>query len=208
MIDLQKRYKALTVMAVIMAFFVVGADSTSAASLQSSKPTNNSVKAVRKHIITPNQARNFLNDLDMPTRDYSNIGEANKYGKYEADSYSLKLETRDFNRYQNNISYSVFGDKFIAKAVELDLAVNDLSFSSNAIKEFTKYSDRLTYKVTGKNLTPQIKKAIQTKTNGQWIINGYKIKLTKEIFPDEKIIKGVEPTSDHGAFSLTFLIEL
>lgn len=207
---LLKRYKALMVMAVIVTavVLVVKAESASATSLQNPKPANTSVKAARKHIITPNLARNFLNDLDMPTRDYSDTWGANKYGKYQASSDSFKLETRDFNRYQNNISYSVFGDKFIAKAVELDLAVNDLSFSSNAINEFTKYSDKLMYKVTAKNLTPQIKKAIQTKTNGQWVINGYKIKLTKEIFPDEKITKGVEPTSDHGAFSLTFLIEL
>lgn len=208
--NLRKRYQTLVLMAVILAIavFVVRTESVNAASLQSPKSTNTGVKAVRKHIITPNQARNFLNDLDMPTRDYEKTGGLGHYGKYEADSDKFILETRSPNRFLNNLSYSVFGDKYIARAVELDLNVNDVSFSSNAIGELIKYSDYLMYKVTDKHLTPQIKKSIQTKTPGEWLVNGYKIKLMKEIFPDEELIKGVEPTSDHGAFSLTFLIEL
>jgi len=209
--NLQKRYKALTVIFIIVAatFYVVKSEPVNAsASLQSSKANTTSVKTVKKHIITPNQARNFLNDLDMPTRDYVDSWGPNKYGKYEACSDNFILETRDINRYKNNLSYSIFGNKFVAKAVELDLNVNDVSFSSNAVGELIKYSDDLMYKVTGKHLTPQIKKAMQTKTSGEWLVNGYKIKLTKEIFPAEKIIKGIEPTSDYGSFSLTFLIEL
>lgn len=166
------------------------------------------IKAAKKRIITPNQARNFLNDLDMPTRPYSDMWGANKYGKYEADSDNFILESRDVNRYKNNLSYSVLGTKFAAKAVELNLNVNDMSFKKNAVGELIKYSDVLIYKVTGKHLTPEIKKAMQTQTSGEWLVNGYKIKLTAYIAPDEKVIKGEEPTSDHGAFSLMFLIEL
>lgn len=208
--NLRKSYKALAVMVVIAAaaVFVFRAESVTAASSQTSKANMTSVKTFKKRIITPNQARNFLKDLDMPTRDYENTGDLGHYGKYEARSDYLKLETRDFNRYINNLTYYVRGDKFVAKAVELDLNVNDLSYKANAIGELIKYSEALTVKVTGEKLTPQIKKAIQTKTPGEWVVKGYKIKVTKEIFPDEKIIKGVEPTSDHGAFSLTFLIEL
>lgn len=208
--NLRKRYKVIMLMIFIMATFIFVAreESVSAASLQNSKSANISAKTAKKGLIPPRQARNFLNDLDMPTRDYVNTWGPNSYGKYEADSDRLILETRDPNRYLNNLSYSVFGDKYVAKAVELDLNVNDISFSSNAVGELIKYSDYLMYKVTGKHLTPQIKKAIQTKTSGEWVVNGYKIKLKEATFPDEKIVKGVEPTSDHGAFSLTFLIEL
>lgn len=208
--NLPKMYKILTVIAVVVAVavFIVKTESASAASLQTSKPTNTSVKAVRKRIITPNQARNFLNDFDMPTRDYEMTGEVGYYGKYEARSDYLLLETRDPNRYINNLTYYVSGDKFVAKAVELELNVNDLSYKANAIAALIKYSNGLIYKVTGEKLTPEIKRAIQTQTNGNWTINGYKIKLAKELFPDERIVKGVEPSSDHGAFSLTFLIEL
>lgn len=162
----------------------------------------------KKPILTPSRACNFLNDLDMPTRDYENIGTSGHYGKYEADSDRFILETRDPNRFLNNLSYSVFGDKYLVRAVELDLNVNDISFSSNAISELIKYSDYLMYKVTGKHLTPEMKNAMHKKNRGEWIINGYKIKLAKEIFPDEKPVKGVESTSDHGAFSLMFIIEL
>lgn len=209
--NLGKRYKALTVITVIiaMAIFVVKSEPVKAvASLQSSKANTTPIKTVKKRIITPNQARNFLNDLDMPTRDYENIGESGRYGKYEADSDRFILETRDTNRFLNNLSYSVFGDKYVVKALELDLNVNDVSFSSNAVGELIKYSDALMVKVTGEKLTSPIKKAIQTKTNGEWVVNGYKIKLEKEIFPDEKIMKSVESTSDHGAFSLAFIVEL
>lgn len=208
--NFQKSFSVLAIMlCVAMAtVFVVQAESVKASSLQNSKPANNSLKVVRKHIITPNQARNFLNDLDMPTRDYEKTEETSIYGKYEADSDRFMLETRDSNRFLNNLSYSVFGDKYVAKAVELDLNVNDLSYKSNAVGTLIKYSDALMIKVMGKHLTPEIKKAMQTKTNKEWIIDGYKIKVKSEIFPDEKVIKGLEPTSDHGAFSLSFLIEL
>ncbi len=208
--NIRKLLKILNFMMVIVAAAacVIRVESVNAASLQNSKLSNTSANASRKRIITPNQARNFLNDLDMPTRAYVNTWGANSFGKYEADSDKFILETRDPNRYINNLSYSVFGDKYVAKAVELDLNVNDLSFSSNAVNELIKYADSLILKVTGKRLPPEIKKAMLAKTEGQWIINGYKIKLKKEIFSDEKIIKGEEPTSDHGAFSLTFLIEL
>lgn len=164
------------------------------------------IKTTKKRIISPNKARGFLNDLDMPTRDYSTMWGANKYGKYEADSDNFILESRDINRYKNNLSYSVLGNKFAAKAVELNLNVNDMSFKKNAIGELIKYSDVLMYKVTGKHLTPEIKKAMQTQTSGQWSVNDYKTKLTAYIAPDEEV--GDEPTSDPGAFSLTFVIEL
>lgn len=195
--DLIKRFKAPTVIAIVisMIIFIVNVEQMTAASN-------------KRHIVTPSRACSFLNDLDMPTRDYENTGKSGHWGKYEADSDKLILDTRDPNRFLNNLSYSVFGDKYTAKAVELDLNVNDISFSSNAINELTKYSDYLMYKVTGKHLTPEIKKAMLKKTEGEWIINGYKIKLKKEIFPDEKPIKGVASTSDHGAFSLMFIIEL
>ena len=218
----QKRFKALTAMAVIVVASAFTINLESAISAPSQSPplinasantstktsANTSVKTMKKRVITPNQACKFLNKLDMPTRDYTDTFGPNKYGKYEADSDRLLLETRDSNRYNNNISYSVFGSKFVAKAVELDMAVNDLSFSSNAVVEFTKYADALMLKATGEKLTPQLKKAIQSKTTGDWVVNGYKIKLVKEIFPDEKVIKGIAPTSDHGAFSLSFIIEL
>lgn len=208
--NLRKGHNPLTVIAIIIAtiIFVFRTEPVNAGSLQKSNKVNSSVIAVKKRIITPNQARNFLKDLDMPTREYEKIGTDSHYGKYEADSDRVILETRDPNRFLNNLSYSVLGDEYLARAVELDLNVNDISFSSNAVGELTKYSDYLTYKVTGKHLTPEIKRAMQAKTSGEWIINGYKIKLKKYTFPDEKIIKGVEPTSDHGAFSLTFLIEI
>lgn len=208
--NLQKKGKTLTLIAVIavLAILTIQTESVNAASLQPSKSSNTSIKKVRKRIITPNKARNFLNDLDMPTRDYVNTWGPNKYGKYEADSDSFILESRDINRYKNNLSYSVFGDKYVAKAAELDLNVNDLSYKASAIAELIKYSDSLMYKVTGKKLTPEMKKAIQKQTNGEWVVNGYKITLKKDTFPDEKIIKGIESTSDHGAFSLTFLIDL
>jgi len=208
--NLRKEYKNLMAMAVIFvaAVFFIGAQKLNAKPLQNPKSANASVKAVRKQTITPNRARNFLNDLDMPTRDYENIGTSDHYGRYEADSDRFILETRDPNRFLNNLSYSVFGDKYLARAVELDLNVNDISFSSNAVNELIKYSDDLMYKVTGKHLTPEMKKAMQKKNVGEWIINGYKIKLEKEIFPKEKHVKGVESTSDHGAFSLSFIIEL
>lgn len=208
--NLRKWHSVLTIMAVLIVtiFFVLRAESANAVSLQKSNSVKVSVKAVKKRIITPNQARNFLKDLDMPTRDYEYTGASSHWGKYEADSDRFILETRDPNRFLNNLSYSVFGDKYIAKAVELNLNVNDISFSSNAINELIKYSDYLMYKVTGKHLTPEIKKAMQTKTSGEWGVNGYRIKLKKDTFPSEKPIKGVEPTSDLGAFALTFLIEL
>lgn len=210
MINLQKSFAALIVMVAIVAIslFAVKEGPMKAASSQSPKLADNSVKAVKKRIIPPNQARNFLNDLDMPTRDYEDMGTLDHYGQYEADSDRLILETRDTDRFSNNLSYSVFGDKSVAKAVELYLNVNDISFSSNAVGELIKYSDNLIYKITGKHLTPEIKKAMLAKNKGQWVINGYKIKLEKEIFPDEKPIKGIESTSDHGAFSLNFIIEL
>lgn len=208
--NLGKKYKNIMVMAVIFmgAVFFIWAQKSNATSLQNPKQANPSVKAVRKHTITPNQARNFLNGLDMPTRDYENVGQSGHYGRYEADSDRFILETRDSNRFINNLSYSVFGDKNLARAVELELNVNDISFSSNAVNELIKYSDYLMYKVIAKHLTPEMKTAMYKKVGGEWIINGYKIKLEKEIFPDEKPVKGVESTSDHGAFSLTFLIEL
>lgn len=201
---LRKYFKVLMLMFIIMATVVslVGINSATA------KSANTSVKAVRKRIITPNHARNFLNDLDMPTRDYEKTVDSSRYGKYEARSDYLKLETRDFDRYINNLTYYVRGDKFVAKAVELDLNVNDLTYKANAVGEFIKYSNSLMHKVTGKSLTPEMKKAMLTKSSGQWTVQGYNIKFKKEIFPDEKPIKGVESTSDHGAFSLTFLIEL
>lgn len=208
--NLRKRFKTPMVMVVIIAavVFVTVLSPVIGASLQSSKSTNDSVNAVKKHIVTPNQARDFLSDLDMPTRNYEKTGEAGLYGAYSARSDYMVLETRDSNRYINNLTYYVSGDKFLAKVVELELTVNDLSFSSNAIAEFIKYSDGLMHKVTGKKLPPEIKKAIQSKTNGTWVVYGYKIRLVKETFPDEKIAKGEESTSDHGAFSLMFLIEL
>lgn len=212
---MRKNVKFLTGISFIIALaaFFLNVESMNAATLQDShcsqnlKSANASVKVIKKHFITPNQARNFLNDLDMPTRPYVNTLGANSFGKYEADSDRFILETRS-DRYQNNLSYVVFGDKFFAKAVELDLTVNDLSFSSNAIAELIKYSDSLIFKVTGEKLPQKIKNAMLKKAGGQWIVNGYKIKLDKEIFQYEKIIKGEEPTSDNGAFSLTFLIEL
>lgn len=203
----RKSFKALTGVIVAAVVFVVGAQSLNAASSHSPKSADTS-KAIRKRIITPNQARNFLNDLDMPTRPYSKTGETGYYGKYDARSDYLILETRDPNRFINNLTYYVSGDRFVARAVELDLNINDVSYKADAISELIKYSDGLMYKVTGKHLTPEIKKAIQAQTKGQWMINGYKIKLTAYIAPAEKLIKGEEPTSDHGAFSLTFLIEL
>ncbi len=210
MTNLQKKFTTLIIIIVIVAaaIFALNAGPIKVAALKSFKSANNLVKAVKKRIITPNQACNFLNDLDMPTRDYENTDMPGHWGKYEADSDKFILETRDPDRFLNNLSYSVFGDKYVAKAVELDLNVNDISFSSNAVGEFIKYSDYLMYKVTGKHLTPQMKKAMQAKTFGEWVIDGYKIKLKKETFPEEKPIKGVESTSDYGAFSLSFIIEL
>lgn len=193
---------------IVVSIFVYGIESTNAASGQKSNPAKTTVKVGKKRIITPNRARNFLNDLDMPTRDYEKTGTVGLYGGYQADSDNFILETRDPDRFLNNLSYSVFGDKNVAKAVELDLNVNDVSFSSNAVGELIKYSDFLMQKITGKHLTPQIKKAMQTKTSGEWLVDGYKIKLKKYTFPPEKLIKGEAPTSDRGAFSLTFLIEL
>lgn len=197
MVCSQKRFKTLTVIAVAitMIVFTVNDKQVTAA-------------PHKRHIITPSHACKFLNDLDMPTRKYIKTLNTNGFGKYEADSDNFRLETRDFNRFNNNLSYSVFGDKYVARAVELNLAVNDLSFSSNAVGELIKHADSLMLKVTGAKLTPKIKKAMLAKTAGQWIVNGYKIKLKKEIFPDEKPIKGIESTSDHGAFSLSFIIEL
>lgn len=64
-----------------------------------------------------------------------------------------------------------------------------MSFSSKAVEELIKYSDYLMYKVTGKYLTTQMKKSMQTKISGEWVVNGYKIKLKKDIFHDEKVIK-------------------
>lgn len=208
--NLQKRFSSIITIIVIFAIsaFAVKDGSMKAATSQSSKLANNSVKAVKKHIITPKKARNFLNDLDMPTRDYLKMGLVGDYGQYEADSDNLILESRDPNRFINNLSYSVLGDKNVAKAVELNLNVNDLTYKAKAVDELIKHSDYLLYKVTGKHLTPQMKKVIQSKTPGEWVIDGYKVKLKKELFPDEKEIEGVESTSDHGAFSLTFLIEL
>ena len=210
MTNLQKMFTTIIIMIVIgaIAGFIIKEGSMKAVSSQNSKVAANSVKTIKKHTITPNHARNFLNDLDMPTRDYENVEASGNYGKYEADSDNFILETRDPDRFLNNLSYSVLGDKNVAKAVELNLNVNDMSFSSNAVGEFIKYSDYLMYKATGKHLTPQMKEAMQAKTSTEWVIDGYKIKLKKEIFPDEEIIKGEESTSDHGAFSLQFLIEL
>lgn len=195
--ELLKSFKAPTVIAIVisMIIFIVSVEQMTAA------PN-------KRHIVNPSRACSFLNDLDMPTRDYETTGQSGHWGKYEADSDKLILETRDPNRFINNLSYSVFGDKYTAKAVELDLNVNDISFSSNAVNQLIKYSDNLMYKAVGKHLTPEIKKAMLKKNGGEWIINGYKIKLEKEIFPDEKPIKGVASTSDHGAFSLNFIIEL
>ncbi len=201
--DLQKKFTIFAVMIFIVAVsvFVVNDGTEKTASSQSPKSANNSVKSVKKRVITPNRARSFLNDLDMPTRDYLKMGLVGDYGQYEADSDNLILETRDPDRFMNSLSYSVFGDKHAAKAVEIDLGVNDMSFSSNAVGEFIKYSDHLMYKVTNKHLTPQIKKAMQSKTSGEWVVDGYEIKLKKEIFPEDE-------TSDQGAFSLSFIIEL
>lgn len=194
---LQKRFKVLTVVAIVLSM-VVFIFNVKQATIASSK----------RPIVKPSLARNFLNGMDMPTKIYQNVEQAGPYGSYEADSDSFILETRDPDRFMNNLTYSVFGDRSVARAVELDLAVNDLSFSSNAVGELIKYSNSLMFKVTGEKLTPEIKKAMLAKSKGQWIINGYKIKLEKEIFPDEKPVKGVESTSDHGAFSLSFIIEL
>lgn len=195
--ELRKRFKVLAVVAIVISItaFILSGKQVAMASY-------------KKTIVTPSRACNFLNDLDMPTRDYEKMGTHGTYGQYEADSDEFILETRDPDRFLNNLSYSVFGDKYVAKAVELYLNVNDVSFSSNAVNELIKYSDYLIYKVTGKHITPQIKKAMQTKISGEWIVEGYKIKLKKETLPHEKPIKGVESTSDHGAFSLIFLIEL
>lgn len=206
----KKLFGVITIIAISVAttIFVFKTGAVNTNSLQTSKSVKTSVKEVEKRIVTPDQARNFLNDLDMPTRDYEKMETQGAYGQYEADSDGLILETRDPNRFINNLSYSVFGDKSTANAVELDLNVNDISFSSNAVGELIKYSDYLMYKVTDKHLTPQIKKSMQTKTSGEWLVDGYKIKLKKETFPVEEIIKGEEPTSDPGAFSLTFIIEL
>ena len=204
--NLHKTFTALTAMMIFVAVFSINAEP--AVSLQSSKTNITQTKTVKKRIITPNQACKFLNDLDMPTRPYSDMWGKNSYGKYEADSDKFILESRDPNRYLNNLSYSVFGDKFIAKAVELDLNVNDLSYKANAVETLIKYSDDLMFKVTGKKLTPEIKKAMQKQTSGEWTVNGYKIQLKVDIGEDEEIIKDVEPSSDHGAFSLAFLIEL
>lgn len=165
------------------------------------------IKTAKKQIITPNKACHFLDDLDMPTRPYSDMWGANKYGKYEADSDNFILESRDVNRYKNNLSYSVFGNKYAAKAVELNLNVNDMSFKTNAVNELVKYSDALMYKAAGIHLTPEIKKAMHAKNSGEWTVNNYKIKLTADTFPQETVTKEEEPTSDYGAFSLAFLIE-
>lgn len=208
--NLKKWSSIITIIAIsiVTTFFVFKTKAVNTGSLKASNSVQTSVKEVKKNIVTPYQARNFLNDLDMPTRDYEKMEERGAYGQYEADSDNFILETRDPDRFINNLSYSVFGDKSAAKVVELDLNVNDMSFSSNAVSELLKYSDYLMYKATGKHLTPQVKKAMQAKTSGEWVVDGYKIKLRKETFPEEEVIKGEEPTSDPGAFSLTFLIEL
>lgn len=206
--NFKKVFMTTAVTALTAAVFFVNSKVANAAASQSPKTAASTTKTVKKRIITPSQARNFLNDLDMPTRDYTDSWGPNSYGKYEADSDSFILESRNPNQYKNNLTYSVFGDKYVAKAVELSLNVNDMSFSSNAIDELIKYSNALMYKVTGKNLTPEIKKAMKTKTSGEWIVNGYKTKLKAETFPDEELMQGIEPTSDHGAFGLEFIIEL
>ena len=193
----------LIVITVVAVFLIKTKPEFKTAVLRNLKLTD--IKAER--IITPEQARNFLNDLDMPTRDYEDTGYQGNYGKYEADSDRLILETRDPNRYLNNLTYSVFGDKDAAKAVSLDLNVNDVSYSSNAVGELIKYSDGLMKKATGENLTPEIKKAMETKTVGEWVVNGYKIKLTKAEFQPDAV-KDDYQTSDVGAFELTFLIEI
>lgn len=210
MTKLHKLFSTLLVLIVVVvtAVFVVDSKSTPTETSQSAKLDDNLVKTVKKHVITPNQARNFLNDLDVPTRDYLDTELQGPYGQYQADSDLHILESKTGERNINNISYSVYGDKQVANAVEVILNVNDLSFSSNSVDELIKYSDYLMDKVTGEHLNPQIKKAIQTKTSGEWVVNGYKIKLKKEIFPDEEPIDDEEPISDHGAFSLSFLIEL
>lgn len=209
--DLKNWQKILIVAAVVVfsIIFIFKADLLTSISLQVKDSVSAiNEKAAKKLIITPNQARNFLNGIDIPTRDYLYTAGSGDWGSYEADSDSLMLETRDPDRFLNNLTYSVIGDKQAAKVVELILNVNDMSFSSNSVDELIKYSDYLMYKVTGEHLTPQIKKAMQAKTSGEWMVNCYKIKLTKEIFTEDEVIEGEEPTSDHGAFSLTFLIEL
>lgn len=198
----------IVVIAMTAIFVLKNKPELKTAILKNSKIANSLLKAKPKHTIAPNEARNFLIDLDMPTRDYEKTGELGPYGKYEARSDYYNLETRDSNRYINNLTYYVGGDAKVVKAVELDLNVNDLSYKSNAIDELIKYSDALMLKATGKNLTPEIKKAMQTQTPDEWMIAGYKIKLKVEKELDEKVIVGLEPTSDHGAFSLIFLIEL
>lgn len=138
---------------------------------------------------SPYRAKDFLSEYGLTTDYYRNFGN----DKWSCSSPSIDL---DNSLFPNTLSYSVFGNRSVAKSLKLQLSVDSPSLKDEAMEHFTQVSKELLSKALEAEASANLRELINSEQDTNTSINGKRVSIIRKDWIH----------SQEGQFELTFMI--